>query len=79
MSCPVCGSERAGCPNLKVATPEPNRWCPELEDTLEARDWRQWAQRYREAERHYPPGYRTYRQPKFAQWRQAGRVTSHFV
>ena len=46
MSCPVCGSERAGRPNLEFATPEPNQWCPELEDALEARDWRRWARQF---------------------------------
>jgi len=79
MSCPVCGSERAGCPNLEFATPEPNQWCPELEDALEARDGRRWARQYYEAERHHSPGYRAYRRRKFAHWGRVGRVTGHFV
>jgi hypothetical protein len=35
--CPVCGSKKAGCPDLEAATPE-DRWCPKLEAALHQRD-----------------------------------------
>jgi len=43
--CPVCGCRSAACGSLESATPEPDRWCPNLEKALEQRGWRQWAQR----------------------------------
>ena len=38
-----------------------DRWCPELEDALERRGWRQWARRYMQRWAQYSPGYRAYR------------------
>jgi hypothetical protein len=35
MSCPVCGSQRAGCPSLAVATQYAGMWCSELERALD--------------------------------------------
>jgi len=55
--CFVCGSKRGGkCFTLESATPEPDRWCPFLEEALERRGWRQWAERYLKQERG-PGGY----------------------
>jgi hypothetical protein len=59
--CRVCGSKNFGCPSLEAATPEPDLWCPLLEEALELRGWRQWAQQYQESEAQQSPGYRRYR------------------
>jgi hypothetical protein len=72
--CPVCGSDRYACPTLEAATPKSDRWCPVFEDALEVREWKRWAYRYRKSERNQSPGYRAYRERKFAILRQR-RVT----
>jgi hypothetical protein len=43
--CPVCGCRDAACGSLESATPEPDLWCPHLENALEHRGWRHWAER----------------------------------
>jgi hypothetical protein len=74
--CPVCGSDRAACPTLEAATPQPGRWCPLFEDALEVREWRRWAYRYRKSERNASPGYRAYRERKFKILRQRGATVA---
>jgi len=44
--CPVCGSRKAACGSLTSATPEPDLWCPHLEEALEQRRWRDWSHQY---------------------------------
>jgi hypothetical protein len=77
--CPVCGSDRAACPNLEAATPEPDRWCPLLEDALEVREWKRWAYRYQKRERFQRLnsfGYWSYQQRKFAHLRQRNKTVA---
>jgi len=59
--CRVCGSKNYGCASLESATPNPNQWCPLLEQALELRGWRHWARQYQESEAQQSPGYRRYR------------------
>ena len=59
--CPVCGCRDFACGSLEAATPQPDQWCPLLEQALELRGWRQWAQQYQESEAQWPSGYRQYR------------------
>ena len=77
--CPVCGSDRFACPNLEAATPEPDRWCPVLEDALEVREWKRWAYQYRKhdrLQRREAFGYWAYRQQKFARLRQRNKTVA---
>jgi hypothetical protein len=62
--CPVCGSREAACGSLESATPKPILWCPHLENTLERRGWRHWAQQYLDQER---------RTGGYSQWLRAKR------